>query len=457
MHTNTFFLPYQKRWITDTSQIKIMEKSRQIGISWATAYALVRTVSQDTQRYDAWVSSRDSIQAKLFLNDCKAFSNILNLAATELNTPIIEASKRTCAYTLEFKNKVRIHSLSSNPNAQAGKRGSRILDEFALHVNPQELYSIAYPGITWGGQLEIISTHRGGANFFNQLLQEIRENGNPKNISVHRVTLEDALNQGFLTKLKTKLPLEDPRQAMDTSDYYNFVKASCPDEASFLQEYMCQPMDDAATFLSYELIQPCWYPAGDAWNVPISVPSRGNFYLGIDIARTGDLSVFWLLESIGSILYTRAAICVRNKTFSEQEAILWELMRTWQVQRVCIDQTGIGYQFAERAIERFGSSRVEGVHFTNEIKSVLAHQLRMVFEKRAIRIPNDTELLVDLRSIKKEPTATGGIRFCAQHTKDGHADRFWGLALAIHAAHITTTNSCYETLRNPLHLKRTLW
>jgi len=32
------FLPYQHRWIDDHSRLKLMQKARQIGISWATAY-----------------------------------------------------------------------------------------------------------------------------------------------------------------------------------------------------------------------------------------------------------------------------------------------------------------------------------------------------------------------------------------------------------------------------------
>ena len=48
-----------------------------------------------------------------------------------------------------------------------------MLDEFALHPDPRKLWSIAYPGITWGGTREVISTHRGSHNFFNELIREI--------------------------------------------------------------------------------------------------------------------------------------------------------------------------------------------------------------------------------------------------------------------------------------------
>ena len=175
--TDALLLPYQKRWVLDDSRLKLMEKSRQIGISWASAYSMVRRKSLAKVRYDGWVSSRDEIQARLFLDDCKHFANILHTAVHDLGVQVIEEEK---TYVLEFASGVKINSMSSSPDAQAGKRGDRLLDEFALHKDPRKLYAIAYPGITWGGQLEIVSTHRGSHNFFNELVTEIREKAIPK-------------------------------------------------------------------------------------------------------------------------------------------------------------------------------------------------------------------------------------------------------------------------------------
>ena len=61
-----FFMPYQKRWIEDESRLKIMEKSRQIGLSWSTAYSAVRRAAAASSRLDVWVSSRDDVQASYF-------------------------------------------------------------------------------------------------------------------------------------------------------------------------------------------------------------------------------------------------------------------------------------------------------------------------------------------------------------------------------------------------------
>ena len=146
--TEALLLPYQRRWVLDPSRIKIMEKSRQIGISWASAYSLVRRKSQRGARYDAWVSSRDEIQARLFLEDCKTFARVLDIVAEDLSCRLLE-DNASSSYVLRFSSGVKINSMSSSPDAQAGKRGDRLLDEFALHKDPRKLYAIAYPGITW--------------------------------------------------------------------------------------------------------------------------------------------------------------------------------------------------------------------------------------------------------------------------------------------------------------------
>jgi phage FluMu gp28-like protein len=51
-----------------------------------------------------------------------------------------------------------------------------------------------------------------------------------------------------------------------------------------------------------------------------------------------------------------------------------------------------------------------------------------------MRIPYDPAIRGDLRSVTKQTTAAGNIRFTAERSADGHADRFWALALGVHAA-----------------------
>ena len=436
---NTLLLEYQRRWVEDRSRLKLAEKSRQIGWTWATAYRLVREKALVDARNDAWISSRDDLQARLFLEDCKAFAGVLQIGARDLGERVVDESGHS-AYVLSFANGLRLHSMSSNPDAQAGKRGDRVLDEFALHPDPRKLYAIAYPGITWGGSLEIFSTHRGSHNFFNELVQEIRHKGNPKGFSLHRVTLQDALDQGFLYKLQSKLPAEDQRQEMDEAAYFDFVRAGCADEESFQQEFMCVPADDASAFLSYDLIATCEYTVPE-WPLIEARPLEsfeGELYVGMDVGRKKDLSVIWVNEVLGDVAYTRRVIVLDRVPFWRQEEILYPILDLPRLRRCCIDNTGLGMQMAENAKRRFGW-KVEEITFTNTVKEELAYPVRSAFEDRTVRVPNEAKVRSDFRAIKKEVTASGNVRFVADASENGHSDRFWALALAVHARKGNTT------------------
>lgn len=426
------FLPFQSRWIMDRSRLKLMEKSRQIGISWSTAFASAERTAAQGARHDEWVSSRDDIQARLFIEDCKLFAGIMNLAARDLGEVVIDPEKKLSAYVLEFASGKRIHSMSSNPDAQAGKRGGRILDEFALHRDQRKMWAIAYPGITWGGALEIVSTHRGSHSFFNNLIREAKEKGNPKKLSLHRVTLQDALDQGFLYKLQQALPEDAEQQAMDEAEYFDFVKNGAADEESFDQEYMCIPADDDSKFIEYELITGCEYIADMPWEREVDDVFAGRLFCGVDIGRKKDLTVLWVVEQLGDVLYTRKVIPMEKMRKSAQEDILYPWFAICD--RICIDATGLGIGWADDAQDKFGEHRVEAVNFSGSVKEALAYPLKGAMEDRKLRIPDDQTIRADLRKIQKVTTVAGNIRFVAESTPDGHADRFWALALAIHAA-----------------------
>jgi phage FluMu gp28-like protein len=429
-------LPYQHNWIYDKSRLKLWVKSRQIGGSLASQIATVRNKAFENCPIDTFVASSNEGQACLYLEGCHRYAKQLHIEAINEGKMVIDEDGST-AYVLRFANGRRIFSMSSSVNAQAGKTGDRIIDEFATIPHARELYGVAFPGTMWNGsKLEIISTQRGRDTYFNELIQEIEHGGNPKRFSFHKVTFEDALKEGLLYKLQMNAPEEDVIQGMDEADYFNYIRASCPDEEFFLQEYMCVASDMRTAFLSHDLIVSCEYAAGEKWELSedIIANSQNKFFVGMDIAREKDLTVIWLLEQVGDVLHTRAVEVMEKESFDAQEEALDVLMQWSRVKRVCIDNTGIGRQFAERARQRYGDYRVEAVTFTAEVKEEMAYPLRTAFERRTIRIPNENAIRADLRSVRKEITASGNVRFSAGRSENGHADRFWALALAHEAA-----------------------
>ena len=438
---DSLLLPYQKRWVEDTSRLKLAVKSRQIGWTWATAYGLIRRKALKTAQLDAWISSRDEIQARLFLEDCKSFAGILDAGAQDFGERVIDA-KGSSAYVLQMGNGLRINSMSSNPDAQAGKRGDRVLDEFALHPDPRELYSIAYPGITWGGNFEIFSTPRGSDSFFQKLIDEIK-GGNPKKFSFHQITLEDALNQGFLAKLQKKLPAGDERQAMDEAAYFDFIKSGCADEETFNQEYMCIPSNDATAFISYEMLdgnrvhgtfdRETGMVDGKASEIAVwrnlAPDTHGApLYLGVDYARHTDLTVMWLAADIAGILVPVEMQTMKNVAFKRQREAIDRYMQMKNLRRCCFDMTGIGEETAEAMRHKYGY-RFEPVRFTAESKESMAYPVRHSLEDKTMKVPVLAIVDADFRKIRKEDSAGGHARFVAERDTKGHADIFWAAAL----------------------------
>src|SRR6266513_3511042 len=97
-----FFLLYQLAWILDRSPLKIIEKSRQIGITYADAYDSVIKASTTIGGLDVWVSSRDEVQSKLYLEDCKYWATFLHLNAIDLGEVVVDQKTRASAYVLQF-------------------------------------------------------------------------------------------------------------------------------------------------------------------------------------------------------------------------------------------------------------------------------------------------------------------------------------------------------------------
>ena len=49
----------------------------------------------------------------------------------------------------------------------------------------------------------------------------------------------------------------------------------------------------------------------------------------------------------------------------------------------------------------------------------------------------------------KETTASGNIRFTAERNANGHADRFWAVALALHAGKAPSVSGQFARITRP--------
>lgn len=427
------FLPYQKKWLRDNYPVKLAAKSRRIGFTWIQSFEDVKdalSLKIRNKTVDVWFTSADISAAKEYINYCKFWAKALNEGLKDLGEVIIDEDKDIKALSLEFKNGARINAISSNPSAFRSKGGKVVIDEFAFHKNPSELWKAAKPVVTWGYPLRIISSLNGTNNLFFKFIQLIKK-GKLK-WSLHEIDIYKAVNDGLVDKIYDR-----PTSKLERDNWLEEIKESCGDEITWLQEYCCIAVDEASAFLTFELINGC---CDDTLIESLELCSD-DLYVGFDIARKKDLSVISVFEKKGSVFYLRKIFELKNMQFQMQKKILYEILKLKNCRRACIDSTGIGMQMAEDAIIDFGRTKVEAINFTQKTKEELAYKLLYAFQDKNIRFSANDAIINDLHSVRKIQTSTGAIRFDADRGEtDGHADRFWSFALAVFAG----TNQPYE-------------
>lgn len=425
-----YFLPYQERWIRDTSRFKVLEKSRRIGATYAQSYEDVVDAAK-APGLDVWFSSADKSAAYEYILYCGQWAKMFDLAAKDLGEIVIDDQDDVKAYTVEFANGKRINALSSNPKAFRSKGGKLVLDEFAFHKQPEEMWKAAMPIITWGFPVRVLSTYNGKGNRYYRIVQQAKEAQSSKrkaerqNIwSLHTTTIMDAVSDGLADKILGRKLTQTERDA-----WLEEVRAQAGDEETWQQEYMCNPIDEATAWLTWELITACEHgEAGDP-----EAYQGGQCYAGNDIGRRRDLWVLWVSELVGDVLWNREVVTLKNKSFAEHDAEMDRIMRTYDVKRLCMDQTGMGEKPVEDAKRRYGNYRVEGIVFSGPVKQDLATAGKQRFEDRQVRIPESRAIRESHHAVRKIMTVAGNPRFDADRSEVGHADEFWAHMLAIHA------------------------
>jgi len=434
----SLFLPYQIAWLQDRSQIKLWEKSRRIGGTWTQSYEDVRDCI-NKPGLSVWFSSADMTAASEYLDDCAKWVERLNAASRGIaevtngdlgGVEFADEDKDVLATTLRLLNGSRITILSSNPSAFRSKGGKVVWDEAAHHKNADKMWTAAEAVAMWGDDIRVISTHNGPNSIFARLAKKIRDKRMP-HASGHCVTLVDAAHQGLVEKI-----LKRPVTPAEIETWIQEEHDKCLTESQWQEEYMCNPQDEATALISYAAID-AQSRKGILRNL---IECSGPLYVGYDVARNAHKSVVYVVEDGTPALTARKLLVMENMKFRLQRELLYEILRTKNVRRCCIDATGIGAQLAEEAAEDFGAYMVEGIQFSTQVNDSLATDLVREFDDHTIWLPSDLsekDLALQkeaIHAVRKTTTIAGKPRYDAQANKNGHGDHFWALALAVHAA-----------------------
>lgn len=408
MAADVVLFPYQRRYLADRSRFKAGMMARQTGKTFTTTLEAVMHVleAEAAGRMSRWtilsVSQARALDAietgvKLHLRAFRAAFESLDepFAADEL------------AHMVRLPGGSYIRAIASKPETARGMSDNLILDEFAHHQNNRAIWTALLPVVSRRDLLlRVISTPNGMGDKFHEIMTA------PDSVfSRHTVTIHDAVADGL------PRDIDELRRAM-------------ADPEAWAQEFECQFVDAAASWLTYELIGAC---EDDAAGSPDAYQG-GPCYAGMDFAARGDLTVIAVLELVGDVLWCRELVELHRATFAHQLAELDRILRDYRVVRAALDQTGLGEMPVEEARRRHGNYRIEGVLFSPARKLDLAGALKQRMDDRQLRIPRHPALRADLHSVKRESGATGAPRLVAERTGASHADRFWALALACGAA-----------------------
>lgn len=455
MARNDVFLPYQKAWLADKAPVKVVEKSRRIGLTWAQAHDDT-LLAATSGRYgmDILYISFNQDMTREYIEACAEWAKRLQVVAGKVNEDVFRDGdeREIKAFRIDFASGRKILALSNRPSNLRGKQGRVIIDEAAFVEDLPELLKAALALLMWGGQVIIISTHNGADNPFNQLVQDVRAGVLP--YSLHRITLDDALQDGLYRRIcqvteKTWTPEAEEAWRADLIKTYG-------DGAD--EELFCIPRQSSGTYLTTAMIEACmdavpvltWTPPADDfvdWPLPVAetytkgwieenlafrleeLPEDRAHFCGVDFGRSGDLSVFWpATEERDLRLVPPFVLELRICPHRTQQQILFAILdRLPRFSGVSLDARGNGSALAEAARQEYGPAQVREVMISEAWYRETMPILKAGIEDKTLILPKDAGILSDFRSLR---VVKGVARVPEQRTKDKTGGRHGDSAIA---------------------------
>ncbi|MDT0496516.1 hypothetical protein RM530_03940 [Algiphilus sp. W345] len=433
---------HQSEWILIAAPIKVCDKGRRTGITFAEA--LDDTVTAASSREaggDNVYYIPDAKEKGLeFIGYCAKFARVIATAQGQGVSGIEEFlfedqdergnTKHITAWRIRFASGFSVVALSSRPAAIRGLQGIVVIDEAAFHTDVQAVLDAATALLIWGGKLRIISTHNGKKNAFNQLCKDIEAGLYGPDAWRYTATFDDAVANGLYERvcLKTReTPTPEGKKAWYTRvrrGYGSRVSAmreeldAIPRDGGgkgipgvWIERAMCdgRPVLRLALDESFiELHEDTRIAWCDDWIgerlKPLieSLDARARYAMGMDYARHRHFSVIVPAE-IDRVLTRSVPFVVElhNVPTRQQEQILWSMMDgVPNFPVLAVDATGPGQTIAEYTWDRYGEGRVHQVTLSRPWYGEWMPKFTGAFEDGTIQIPLDDNLDGDLRMIE---------------------------------------------------------
>lgn len=424
-------LPYQQKWIADDSQLKIAEKSRRVGLTWAEAADNVLTAAKKRRSggMNVYYIGYNMDMAIEYIEACAMWARVFNQAAeaVEVGEEVFkdgEDERSIKTFTIRFASGFRIVALSSRPANLRGKQGVVVIDEAAFHGALDELIKAALALLIWGGKVRIISTHDGDQNLFNELVNEIRS-GKRKG-TVHRITFQEAVEQGLFGRvcLRKGVPWNEAEQAEWVASVYAFYGQAAEEELDVI------PSQGTGAWLTTALIEQRMTDVPvlrltarkgfeqlpdsersqeiDEWLHEHVLPLLEKLnpdwqsVFGLDFGRSGDLTAIAPAQINQHLKRVMPFLVeLRNMPHRQQEQILNFIVdRLPRFVKGAIDSRGNGEALAEFSAQKYGWDRIELIKATESWYREHMPPVKHALEDDTLSLPRDKDVLADLRMVK---------------------------------------------------------
>jgi len=474
-------MAHQSQWLAIDAQIKLCEKGRRTGITFAEALDSVITAASQKGAggMDCFYIGDTKEKGLEFIGYCAKFSRVMAQAQASGVSHIEEFlfedqddsghTRHINAYRIRYASGFKIVALSSNPAGVRGLQGKVIIDEAAFHRNVSAVLDAATALLIWGGRIVIISTHNGKANAFNQMVSDIRDQRYGDSAKVYRATFDDAVANGLYERV-CYMAGEQPTAEGKEAWYKKIRHAYGPRKAQMREELDAIPRDGNGVCIPGIWIDEAMRPGRSVLRLALDdafsqqpVHRREGYvadwierhlapvmrqthapglrhFLGMDYARHRDFSIICPMSVDQSRHRDVPFVVELHKVPTrQQKQILFHILRGLpRFIGAALDATGNGETLAEDTADAFGHNRIHQVKISRAWYGAWMPKFVQLFEDASLTLPRDDSLHQDIRAIE----TVDGIPMIAkarqQDLKDPDLYRHGDFAGAGALAHFAT-------------------
>ena len=297
-----------------------------------------------------------------------------------------------------------------------------VADEIAFFNDDETVfYNVLFPMLqTTNGTLIASSTPWGKDSVFYKFTQDPA-------FKVHRTTIDAVIAAG-----------------LTTHEFIQEMEKRTPRER-YRREYLAEFVEEELAYFPQNLITQCidseLAPITDDWTRKLNAP-QSRYFLGVDLGKKVDYSVIaivrWnskekLAELVGMI---RFPLETPYATVIGMVKVVCDKLHS--VEKVLVDQTGVGEYIVEDMKKAQIRSTVQGVTLTLPSKQEMLGHLKQLMQTKHLSLYYDPDLIAEINNEQYELSKNGQLQF--SHSSGTHDDELWSLALAAYATRTPDTS-----------------